>query len=180
MLLVLDNGSLFTPRITEILESSQIEFRRLDHTGLRDADMERYDSYILSGRRFNDPAMNVANAKIARHAAAAGKPLLGICYGAQIAALALGATIRRMGRTRRGRDWIEETAPNPLCRGRMRVFESHRYEIARLGDTLERLGRSDLCANELVRARGTDVYGTQFHPEMSRDGGDLLTRFLAI
>ena len=180
MLLVLDNGSAYINNLTRLLEKDRREFECVVPRDVGSLDVKKFDSYILSGRRINDVAANVINAQTVLHAVRDGKPLLGICYGAQISALALGGTIRRMESPRRCHDWADEIAPNPLCIGRMHVFESHMYEIANLGKEMERIGESRRCRNEIVRARGTDVYGVQFHPEMSSDGQKMISRFLEL
>jgi len=184
VLYVLDNGSEFTPELVGMLGGAGAAFgvRTPRDPDAWDAAL-RAGSYILSGRRRNDPAMNVLNSRIIRHAAASGRPLLGICYGAEVLALAAGGTIRRMDRADRGVGMVEITRDSPLCPGgsAISVREQHRYEIARLGGRgLESIGRSDRCGNELVRLGGTHVYGAQFHPEMTADGRMLLGRFVRL
>ena len=67
---------------------------------------------------------------------------------------------------------------NPLCKAGVRqVFESHRYEIANLGSKLECLGGSAVCKNEFVRVDGKNMFGTQFHPEETDDGQEMLLKF---
>lgn len=184
MLLVLDNGSEFTPEIAAALTAAgaRFESRAAADPGAWNAALSA-GSYILSGRRRNDRAMNALNSRIIRHAVSSRRPLLGICYGAEVLALAAGGTIRRMDRADRGVGMVEITRDSPLCPGgsAISVREQHRYEIARLGGRgLESIGRSDRCGNELVRLGGTHVYGAQFHPEMTADGRMLLGRFVRL
>ena len=181
LLLVLDNGSEFTPEIAAALaaDGAPFESRAADDPAAWDAAL-RADSYVLSGRRRNDRAMNVLNSRIVRLAVSRGRPLLGICYGAEVLALAAGGTIRRMDRADRGAGRVEIVRDSPLCPAgsTISVREQHRYEIARLGRRgLESIGRSGRCSNELVRLGRTHVYGAQFHPEMTADGRMLLGRF---
>ena len=180
-LLVLDNGSEFTPEIAAALaaDGAHFESRAAADPAAWDAAL-RADSYVLSGRRRNDRAMNVLNSRIVRLAVSRGRPLLGICYGAEVLALAAGGTIRRMEQADRGAGRVEIVRDSPLCPGgsTISVREQHRYEIARLGRRgLESIGRSSRCSNELVRLGRTHVYGAQFHPEMTADGRALLGRF---
>ena len=82
-----------------------------------------------------------------------------------------------MLKPRRGKETVtfEE---NPLCKAGVRqVFESHRYEIANLGSKLECLGGSAVCKNEFVRVDGKNMFGTQFHPEETDDGQEMLLKF---
>ena len=95
-------------------------------------DISDYDSFILSGRRNNDSQMNAKNSKIILHAVNEKKKLLGICYGAEILALALGGTIRKSSVIRGEQEIISND--NTLCEGKNTVFESHSYEISKLGE----------------------------------------------
>ena len=181
MLLVLDNGSEFTPEIAAALTDAgaRFESRAAADPGAWDAALSAH-SYILSGRRRNDRAMNALNSRIIRHAVSSRRPLLGVCYGAEMLALSSGGTIRRMPEPHRGGERVEVEIGSPLCpAGPFQVREQHRYEIVRLGG-LSRLGGSARCANEIVRLGGAHAYGTQFHPEMTPDGRRMLERFAAL
>ncbi|ABK78538.1 GMP synthase, glutamine amidotransferase domain [Cenarchaeum symbiosum A] len=179
MLLLLDNGSIFTRQIADLLHAAGAIFRRVSPAELGPDDAARFDSYILSGRRRNDAAVNAFNSRIIRHALSRGKPLLGICYGAEIMALTLGGTIRRTG-ARRGYGSVRVHGDNPLCGGEVTVFESHSFEIARLAGPVVGLASSSACEHEMIHARGSKMYGTQFHPEMSDDGRGMIRRFLSV
>lgn len=179
MLLVLDNGSVFTPKLVGLLRSMRVDFRRVAAAEF-DVRPEDFDSYILSGRTRNSAETNVLNSRIIRHAISEKRPLLGICYGAEMLALTTGGTIRRMPRVRRGKETIEILDSNPLYMGSMSVFESHGFEIAKLGGPLVRLGRSPACENELVRLGDSHIFGAQFHPEMTPDGHALIARFVSL
>ena len=175
MLLLVDNGSVFTKDITNTLSNSDVTFdqKSFDQIGLD--DISNYDSFILSGRRNNDPHMNAKNSKIILHAVNEKKKLLGICYGAEILALALGGTIRKSS-VIRGEQNITSN-DNILCEGKKTVFESHSYEISKLGSSLDCLAESENCKNEIVKHKELAIYGTQFHPEMTPDGQKMITNF---
>ena len=119
-----------------------------------------------------------------RYALATGTKLLGVCYGAEITALSLGGTIRRSAAPQKGVSaTVRITGATPItpdAGSTMDVFESHKYEISRLPPALEAVGGSEECMYEIIRYRNRNVYGTQFHPEMSRDGRGLLERFCAL
>ena len=182
VLLVLDNGSEFTPEIAAALAAAGAPFesRAAADPGAWGAALSA-SSYVLSGRRRNDRAMNALNSRIIRLAVSSRRPLLGICYGAEMLALSAGGTIRRMPEPHRGAERVAVERGSPLCpAGRtVEVREQHRYEIARLG-ALARLGGSARCANELVRLGDAQIYGTQFHPEATPDGRRMLSRFAAL
>ncbi|MBI1658713.1 MAG: gamma-glutamyl-gamma-aminobutyrate hydrolase family protein [Thaumarchaeota archaeon] len=178
MILAVDNGSSYTPALFESIRKAgaPCDFRAFDDVG----DIGGYSHYILSGRRRNDPAMNAANASIIRHALEHGKPLLGICYGAELLALVSGGTIRKMPRLAKGIENVTAVRENPLCSGDVEVYESHAYEIARMPPPLIRLAGSASCRNEIIQYGSLSVFGTQFHPEMTRGGRQMVSNFLEI
>ena len=178
MILAVDNGSSYTGRLLSHLKESGVDFESRGFDQVDCSHLGDYSRYILSGRRRNVHLMNRINSKIIRLAIQHKKPLLGICYGAELLALTTGGTIRRMNHPVKGGETVDVTRDNPLCSGRMGVFESHAYEIARMPPPLEAVGISATCCNEMVRYGDLAIYGTQFHPEMTGDGLDLITNFL--
>ena len=142
--------------------------------------MSQFDSIILSGRRKNDKEMNALNSKIIKNALLENKPLLGICYGAEILALTLGGTIRKTPTPYLGEQEVTILKENPLCSGKIRVFESHNYEISRLNSKFHSLAKSNNCLYEIVQYGDSNIFGTQFHPEMSPDGQAIIESFAAI
>ena len=175
VLLLVDNGSVFTKDIANTLSNSGINFDQKSSDQINLDDISRYDSFILSGRRNNDSQMNAKNSKIIIHAVNQKKKLLGICYGAEILALALGGTIRKSS-VIRGEQNITSN-DNILCEGKNTVFESHSYEISKLGSSLDCLAESENCKNEIVKHKELAIYGTQFHPEMTADGQKMIANF---
>ena len=66
MLLVVDNGSIYTKNLVNFLKEKNISFEKKT-PDLLDLDLlEKYDSVILSGRRKNDKKINQINSKIIR------------------------------------------------------------------------------------------------------------------
>ena len=175
VLLLVDNGSVFTKDIANTLSNSGINFDQKSSDQINLDDISRYDSFILSGRRNNDSQMNAKNSKIIIHAVNQKKKLLGICYGAEILALALGGTIRKSSVIRGEQDITSNE--NILCEGKNTVFESHSYEISKLGSSLNCLAESKNCKNEIVKHKELAIYGTQFHPEMTTDGQKMIANF---
>lgn len=180
VLLLVDNGSVFTENLVAFLREKKVDHRVMGFERISGHEPAKYDSFILSGRRKNDRQMNALNSRVVNHAISARKPLLGICYGAEILALTTGGTIRKMGSPQRGDGSVRVTQDNPLCGGTIRVYRSHSYEISQLGGSLVGLGRSDECKYELVMHKNGGIFGTQFHPEMTPDGLGLIERFTAL
>lgn len=116
-----------------------------------------------------------AERALARRAVADGVPLLGICLGAQVLALAAGGTVRGgHGEPERGSCWITlgaGAARDALLTGlppRFRVIQNHRDQITRLPPGAVHLARSPRCPVQAFRVGG-HAWGVQFHPEAGAD-----------
>jgi len=175
-----DNGSIYTKNLTDFLSGKKVKFvsQKADDVNL--SDMQKFYSFILSGRRTNDRKMNAINSKIIKHAVSEKKPLLGICYGAEILATTLGGTIKKSDKHVGGQETVVIEKENEICRGEIDVTESHNYEISQLGSQLHSLASSKSCKYEIVKHNNLNIFGTQFHPEMSDDGQSIIQTFLSI
>ena len=179
MLLVVDNGSVYTKNLIDFLSEKKINFQNHKHDEIDISKISDYDSFILSGRRENNKSMNAVNSKIIQHAVAEKKNLLGICYGAEILAITLGGTIKR-NTLEKGEQEVTIHEENPLCQGKISVFESHTYEISRLDKSTSGIASSNSCKYEIIRHNDHNIYGTQFHPEMSSDGQSIISAFTSL
>ena len=180
MLLVVDNGSVFIREVSKVLSNNHTEYTIIPFHNVIKTELKRFDSFILSGRRRNDQKMNANNSEIINHAVSEKKSLLGICYGAEILALTLGGTIRRLTNTVKGIHTVNISEPNPISEKDIEVYQSHSYEIAKLGSNLQSFARSNTCQHEIIKHVSLPIFGTQFHPEMSKDGQLLIESFLKI
>lgn len=178
MLLVVDNGSVYTKTLIEILEKKKFNFVKQDPAKLQNQDWKKFSKFILSGRIKNNKEMNQLNSQIIKHAISENKPLLGICYGAEILALTTGGTIKRMDSLKKGPQKISVSAKNPLCSGVITVYESHSYEISNLNQDFSVIASSPECKYEIIQKTDQNIFGTQFHPEMTEDGAKIIENFV--
>ena len=176
----MDNGSIYTKNLIDFLSEKKVKFaiQKADDVNL--SDIQKFYSFILSGRRTNDRNMNAINSKIIKHAVSEKKPLLGICYGAEILAITLGGTIKKSDKHVRGEETVVVENKNEICDGEMGVTESHKYEISQLGPEIHSLASSKSCKYEIVKHNSLNIFGTQFHPEMSNDGHTMIEAFLSL
>lgn len=178
--LVVDNLSPFTPDILNCLGRLGVPYVYRKFSEVSDSDLAGCEKVILSGRRKNSKEINTANSRIVRQCHGEGKPLLGICYGAEIIALTLGGSIRKMPAHVHGTTPVSVSSQNPLTGGKKSIsmYESHGYCVARLPVNFRSLASSQHCDHEMF-ANGK-TYGIQFHPEKSGDDGlALLQNFAA-
>jgi GMP synthase (glutamine-hydrolysing) len=112
-----------------------------------------------------------------------GVPVLGICYGMQLACQALGGKVEP-GKSREfGRAVLKVHEANGLFSGvptETVVWMSHGDQVHNAGPEFVSLAETDTCPLAAVRHRGRPVYGLQFHPEVSHtpQGSKLLRNFL--
>ena len=177
MLLVVDNGSIYTQNLIDFLQEKNISFEKTSPDELELESLQKFNSFILSGRRKNKKITNQINSQIIKHCIQNDKKLFGICYGAEILALTLGGTIRKLEKTQKGKEEISILHKNPLTDEKINVFESHGFEISKLPDSLISLADSKNCKYEIIQYDGKFIFGTQFHPEMTSDGKDLIHKF---
>ena len=104
---------------------------------------------------------------------AAGRPVLGICLGAQVVARAYGGEVVPTGELETGFVPIAlqpEAADDPLFSGtgpRLSLFQNHYDAVQHVPDAVV-LASGDRCPIQAFRV-GERVYGTQFHLEVTLD-----------
>jgi len=109
-------------------------------------------------------------------------PFLGACYGIGTLGVHQGATIDRTYREAISvveLTLTEAAASDPLLEGMPRNFNAfvgHKEAISALPPSATLLASSATCPVQMFRV-GTNVYATQFHPELDVDG--ITTRILA-
>ncbi|HEY6724348.1 MAG TPA: glutamine amidotransferase [Polyangiaceae bacterium] len=105
-------------------------------------------------------------------AVAAGVPVLGVCFGHQMLAQALGGRVARNPRGREiGTVGFDLRVDDPLFRGAERPYRvnmSHVDTVVEPPPGAEVLGSTDLDACAALRF-GERAWGVQFHPEFDRE-----------
>ena len=177
MLLVVDNGSVYTKNLTDFLTKKNISFDIQTPNTLLLNSLSNYDSFILSGRRKNEKKTNEINSKIVNYSLNHNSKLLGICYGAEILALTLGGTIKKSSSIQKGDETVKISENNLIKNDSLLVLESHNFEISKLPKELIPIGESPNCKYEIITHVTKPIFGTQFHPEMSHDGNVLIEKF---
>ncbi|MFB6155340.1 MAG: type 1 glutamine amidotransferase [Haloferacaceae archaeon] len=99
----------------------------------------------------------------------AGIPLLGICFGHQIIADALGGEVADMGEYELGYHDVEQVDDSPLFEGvdeRFVAFTTHHDAVAALPPGSQRIAENEYAVQGYQRGH---TFGLQFHPEFDRD-----------
>ncbi|MFV2065660.1 MAG: glutamine-hydrolyzing GMP synthase [Pirellulales bacterium] len=112
-----------------------------------------------------------------------GIPILGVCYGMQLACQAPGGLVENSSSREYGRARCHIETSSDLFAGipgDTEVWMSHADQVARVSDDFLPLARTETCPFAAVRHRTLPVYGLQFHPEVTHtaDGRQLLRNFV--
>ena len=112
-----------------------------------------------------------------------GLPVLGICYGMQIACQALGGQVQNTPAREYGRAHCRVTKPNELFAGvpeAIDVWMSHGDQVSQTSNEFVPLAVTDTCPIAAVKHRSLPIYGLQFHPEVTHTprGANILGNFL--
>jgi GMP synthase (glutamine-hydrolysing) len=151
------------------------------------------DGIILAGRVSHDWDMEEMKTYQAELELIRGtrRPLLGICAGHQLIALAYGGEIGLVKVINGQRSQVKGYLPcrvvkgDPLFQGlggEITALEFHSDEVKSVPPDLEVLASGEACRVQVIRHRTRPVYGVQFHPEWHNpaypDGRVLLANFL--
>jgi GMP synthase (glutamine-hydrolysing) len=112
-----------------------------------------------------------------------GIPVLGICYGMQLACEALGGTVESAPAREIGRAECEVVDADDLLAGvpqRTQVWMSHGDQVTGISDGFKPLARTATCPFAAVKHRKLPFFGVQFHPEVTHtpDGAIMLRNFV--
>jgi GMP synthase (glutamine-hydrolysing) len=114
-----------------------------------------------------------------------GIPILGICYGVQLASHLLGGKVTASSHREYGRAQVRLEAASELFAGfslgeEISVWMSHGDRIEGLPPGFAVVGTNPSCPAAAVEASERRFYGVQFHPEVVHTprGGEILSNFL--
>lgn len=180
-ILILDFGSQYTQLIARRIRELNTYCEIHPFNKAPDPDDPEVIGVILSGSPFsvNDPdAPQIDLNKFRSH-----KPLLGICYGAQYMAKALGGEVGSSQTREYGKaelKWHDDS--DRLMHGvadRSVVWMSHGDTILRMPESFRIVGSTTDVDNAAFHIEGEPTWGVQFHPEVyhCRDGQRILSNF---
>ena len=110
-------------------------------------------------------------------------PVLGICYGMQLACQALGGQVDNAPSREYGRAECHIDRPGELLTGvasPTQVWMSHGDQVASVSKEFEPLARTQTCPFAAVKHRELPIFGLQFHPEVTHtpEGKAILANFV--
>ena len=179
--LILDFGSRYTQMIARRVRELDIYCEIHPYHKIPE-DLDSFKSIILSGSPASlhadkAPSLDFNDIK-------GNRPVLGICYGAQLIASTFGGTVTNQA----ARSYTPESLSNidsdsVLFDGipqNSTVWMSHGDTIEQLPKNATAIASSETTANAAFKIDGEDIYGVQFLPEVhySEHGRQLLKNFL--
>ena len=182
LVLVVDYGAQYAQLIARRVREAHVYSEIVPHTmPLRDLLARRPKAIILSGGPASVYAEGAPQAD--PDLFAAGVPVLGICYGFQAMAQALGGEVADTGGSEFGRTTLSVTAPSVLLRGlpaAQQVWMSHGNEVKSAPDGFVVTGRSAGAPVAAFEDLDRRLAGVQFHPEVlhTERGQQILQQFL--
>ncbi|MBX7442725.1 MULTISPECIES: glutamine amidotransferase [unclassified Arthrobacter] len=168
------------------LEERELHRVRLEAAPLPPLDLSKYSGVIVGGSPFtsSDPPDSKSPAQhrveqelsgLLDELVARDFPFLGACYGVGTLGTHQGAVIDRTFGEPLGAVEVELTAAglqDPLLQGLPRTFTAftgHKEAVSSLPPHAVLLAKADSCPVHMFRIR-TNLYATQFHPELDADG----------
>ena len=165
-LIILDFGSQYTQLIARRLRESQVFCEIFNwQTPASDVMALQPKGFILSG----GPASvyEVGAPTLPDYVVNSGLPILGICYGMQLIAHALGARVSASSEREYGDTQVHISQANVLLpTGPHRVWMSHGDRIENLPKGFSVMGTSPGSPYAMIAAENRKIYGLQFHPEV--------------
>jgi len=132
----------------------------------------QFDGVVISGSQtsvYDDYDWIHEATEWVRRVHRAGIPVLGICWGHQLLAQALGGRVVDMGTHELGYEQIVRLGADPLFEGipaTFTSFETHTDRVAELPSDAVALARNEYGIQAF---RLDHTYGVQFHPEYDRE-----------
>jgi len=179
---VVDYGGQYSQLIARRVRECGVFSELIPHTEAVAALRERRPKgVILSG----GPASVYAPSApaLAPELLSLGVPVLGVCYGMQLLAHALGGRVEPAAQGEFGRTALTVHEPGLLFAGtpaKQTCWMSHRDTVISPPPGARTLASSPASPVAAFEDRGRGLYGIQFHPEVAHTpyGKAILTRFL--
>lgn len=179
---VIDFGGQYNQLIARRVRQCHVYSEVLPYT----TDLEKLKDDSIKGIIFTGGPNSVyleQSPKISKEIFNLGKPILGICYGAQLIAYLLGGKVEHAEKSEYGKTDIELTNPSLLLHKvskKTSVFRSHTDQVSVLPEGFVSTSKSETCPNASFEDREKNIFATQFHPEVthSEEGQRVIESFV--
>jgi GMP synthase (glutamine-hydrolysing) len=186
LVLIIDFGSQYTQLIARRVREHKVYSEIHPPISLEQIKKLEPRAIILSGGPSScyEPGAPTVDAGVFK----LGLPILGICYGEQLAVKLLGGDVKASDRHEYGRAHVKVTAKgaeSPLFHGfkageDLAVWMSHGDRVEGLPEGFQLIGETPNAPSAAIADEKRKIYAVQFHPEVAHTprGGELLANFL--
>jgi len=177
---VLDFGGQYAHLIANRIRRLGVYSEIVD-SDIKADELSRFKGIIFSGSPFS--VHQHGSPRFDRAILDLKKPILGLCYGHQLISLVLGGNVVRGTVKEYGKAMMTIKKTNPILKGLSeseQVWMSHGDTVDSLPEGFEVYGSTDDCRCTAVGNDDRQIYGLQFHPEVTDtpSGNTMLTNFL--
>tara|TARA_R110002073_G_scaffold1940_15_gene13635 strand:- start:5837 stop:6559 length:723 start_codon:yes stop_codon:yes gene_type:complete len=166
-----DYPDMFVARLSANSEQ-EVSFQTYDVEHLEyPADIDDCDGYVITGSKksvYDDEPWIHQLEEYVRTLDRARKPLVGVCFGHQLVAQALGGQTRPAdvgwGVGVHTSELVSEKDFMQPSLNQIRVLVSHKDQVTALPEGSERLASSEFCPNAMYQV-GEHIFCLQGHPE---------------
>jgi GMP synthase (glutamine-hydrolysing) len=182
LILILDFGGQYTQLIARRVRECHVYSEVIPWSApLADILARRPKGIILSGgpSTVHDPQAPMIDPALFH----AGIPVLGICYGMQLASHLLGGAVERANEREYGRVTLRVKDRSGLFGGMKDAsgcWMSHTWQVTSCPPGFRVVAETDNCAVAAMVNEEKRIFGVQFHPEVTHteEGGMLIRNFL--
>lgn len=167
-ILIIDNGSIHLTELQRFLAGHNTT--TINKSELNTFGYDSQDLIVLSGSSSAPIVADHNNYKYEIELIKTSQlPIIGICMGFEVIAWTYGANLKEMKSEEIGILNIRITSNETIFNGikTLRVAENHRWVVDKIKYPLVELAKSK-DGIEIIRHATKDIYGFQFHPEITK------------
>lgn len=185
-IIILDFGSQYTQLIARRLRELKVYSEIHPYNSEIDFDNPEIKAIILSGSPFS--VNGEENLQVDVQSLLNAKPVLGVCYGAQLTAKQMGGRVEKSNKREYGKAHIESVLKDSILNNvaeDSQVWMSHADTILELPEQFELIAKTSSIPVAAYKSKAgafaNPFYGLQFHPEVthSLEGSQILDNFIS-
>lgn len=176
MICIINCGTAYLASISKILAEFGYSNKTIKLDEINGRDFQDFSGIIITGAPTNLTEIDLKKFLPLLECIKKIKiPILGICFGHQLIGVLHGAKISR-GKMINGYEHIEVLKKDILFSGikNHSAFKEEHTEYVDVPEDFFALARSSSCKNEAMKHKDKNIYGTQFHPEISDTNGKIV------
>lgn len=182
-IIVLDYGSQYNQLIVRRIRDLGVFAALVHPEDLDSIDLSKVKGFVLSGGPnsvYEEGAPQLHEKILSLHL-----PVLGICYGMQLIAHALGGKVESHEKKEYGLTYIHIHHHSVLTKELpfdLKVFMSHGDQVKVLPNHFISLASSSSTQHVMIMHESLPIFGIQFHPEVrhTEHGLDIMDRFISL